>query len=605
MVSAKFWNARLDIPFEYYWDSVFSLGRAKAIIDHGGLFTNLAVGAPFGQQALDFYPGDLLDLLMLRVPGVWTDNPAVVVNLVWLAGFPLTGAAAWWAMHSIGISRRMALTGGVLFALLPYHFWRGESHLNLSAYFIVPLACWMVLQVLNGTPFLTRTGSRWRLTSVIVICVVVGLSGVYYSAMAAGLLLFASLVSLISPDRRRASGHGLAAAVLIGVVLLLGYLPALIYQADHGSNREVAERTVAESEHYGMSLAQLVLPATNHRLEPLAELKAEYLDISIASSGDAQSLGLLGTIGLVWILLVVLSGSRGASGTRAAVERQAGVATLMAFIIATIGGISVLFSLLVMPEIRGWNRMSIFVGFFALIGFVSLWSRLDERLRRMKRGSLLSFGAIGLILMFGVWDQTPARWPNQFNHPELERMYSEDAAFVKRVETHFPDRSMIFQIPYLKYPEAWPLPGTMADYDPMKGFIHSDDLRWSYGAMKGRSADLGACVKDLPVRELVPVITAWGYAGLWIDLAGYRPGQSRQILTAAQAATGSRPLRSGDSRIAVFDLSAVPLSPARRTKLRNALPADGDAPINCGAIHRATAHVNPEGGIDSQRPKNP
>lgn len=573
------------------------------IIDGGGLFTSTALGAPFGQQTLDFFTGDLLDLLLLWIPGIWTDSPAMAVNLVWLAGFPMAAAAAWWAMHSLGLSRRMALAGSVLFALLPYHFWRGESHLNLSAYFVVPLACWIVIQVLDGTPVLGRTENRWRFPGVIVICLLIGLSGVYYAVMAAALLVSAALISLLSSGGRRAAGHGLIATGLVAGALILGYTPTLIYHAENGSNPDVAARTVTESEQYGLGLAQLVLPATNHRLAPLAELKARYLNLSITPSEDAQALGFLGTIGLLWVILAALAGAvRSPPGSRT-IERHAGVASLAAFIIATIGGISVLFSLTVTPGIRSWNRMSIFVAFFALVGFVSLLSRLDEWLRPMKRGSLLSAGVIGLVLLFGLWDQTPARWPNQFNHPELDRLYSADAAFVGRVESRFPGNAMIFQIPYLKYPEGWPPPGTMDDYDPLKAYIHSDRLRWSYGAMEGRAADFGACVRELPTRRLVPVLAAWGYAGLWIDLAGYGPGQHDRVLTAARTATGTRPLLNEGARIAVFDLSRVSVSPERRRQLRDALPEDGDAPIDCGEIHRATAA--PDGRDGPQRPKNP
>ena len=231
--------------------------------------------------------------------------------------------------------------------------------------------------------------------------------------------------------------------------------------------------------------------------------------------------------------------------------------------------------------------MSIYIGFFALIGFVSLLSRLDERLLKMKQGTLLSAGVIALVLLFGLWDQTPTRWPDQFDHQELQQQYSQDAAFLKKVDASFPENSMIFQIPYLNFPEATP-PGSMDRYDPMKAYIHSDDLRWSFGAMTGRAADLGDCVKELPVQKLVPVISAWGFAGLWIDLAGYEPEQRSQILSSARKATGSRPLRSEDSRIAVFDLSGVAVRPEYRKKLRIALPDDGAGLLNCETIQRAT-----------------
>ena len=48
--------------------------------------------------------------------------------------------------------------------------------------------------------------------------------------------------------------------------------------------------------------------------------------------------------------------------------------------------------------------------------------------------------------------------------------------------------AMVFQLPYRRFPETQPL-ARMADYDLMRGYLHSDDLRWSYGFMKGRPGD--------------------------------------------------------------------------------------------------------------------
>lgn len=583
LIRIKVWNADLAVPFEYHQDSVSKLGQAKSLLENGNPFTNPSLGAPYGQQLFDFYQGELLQQSLLFLPGLWSDNPALIVNLVWLAGFPIIAASAWWAMHSLGLSRAMSLTGAVLFSLLPYHFWRGETHPYLSAYFVVPLAGWLIIQVLRGTPFLSRSGNRWGLAGAIAICLAIGLSGVYYSVLAMSLLVFASLVSLISPNSRRAAGHGLIATGLISLALLLSFSPALIHQSDHGKNPLVAARTVTESEMFGLSLAQLVLPATNHRMDQLAELKAEYLGDTIAPSEDSQSLGLLGTAGLIWIVMVALASTRGRPKWTRELEVQSGVAALLAFMVATIGGISVLFALAVTPKIRGWDRMSIYIGFFALIGFASLLSRLDERLLKMKRGALLSAGFIALVLLFGLWDQTPTRWPNQFDHEELQQQYSQDSAFLQEVDASYPEDSMIFQIPYVNFPEGTP-PGTMDRYDPMKAYIHSDDLRWSFGAMNGRAADIGVCVHELPLQKLVPVISAWGFAGLWIDLAGYEPDQRRQVLSSARKATGSRPLRGEDSRIAVFDLSGVTVRSGYKEDLRTALPDDGADLLDCEPI---------------------
>ena len=55
----------------------------------------------------------------------------------------------------------------------------------------------------------------------------------------------------------------------------------------------------------------------------------------------------------------------------------------------------------------------------------------------------------------------------------------------------------------------------MVDYDQVHPYLHSDELRWSYGAMKGRPEDVGDDVES-PSQA-----AALGFAGVAIDRFGY------------------------------------------------------------------------------------
>ncbi len=596
LVSIKFWNADFRMPFEYHWDSVHTLGQVKGVIENGSFLGNPSLGAPLGQQFQDFYQGDLLGYLILYPFSVFSDDPALVVNLAWLAGFPLVAATAWWAFHSLGLSRPMALTGAVLFALLPYHFWRGESHLSLSVYFAVPLAAWLVIQVLQGKMVISRTMDRRRALGVALICLVIGFSGGYYSVLSLALLAGASAVVLLQPGRRRAALGGLAAGGLIALALIVSYSPTLIYESANGKNTAVAERTLNENEKFALSFSQLVLPATNHRLDFFAELKDDYLDQTIVPSEDAQALGVAGTIGLIWLILVALASVIARLERVREIERQASVAALIAFLVATIGGVSAIFALTVTPQIRAWNRMSVFIGFFALLGFVALLSRVDRRVCLRKHGGALSVVIIAFVIGFAAWDQSPARWTNQLDVDEIKVKYERDDRYLNQVEQRFPEGSMIFQIPYAPYPEGFPTPGTMDDYDHLKAYIHSDGLRWSYGAMRGRSADIAACIKGLPLERLVPVVSSWGFSGLWIDLLGYAPERRRSVLAAARRATGVKPLLRDDSRIAVFGLEKARTTPPAGVSALPALPLDGAAQSDCAVSGVDTGQAGARNG---------
>lgn len=50
---------------------------------------------------------------------------------------------------------------------------------------------------------------------------------------------------------------------------------------------------------------------------------------------------------------------------------------------------------------------------------------------------------------------------------------------VKQVQTELPSGASVFQLRYLPYPESPPM-YEMQDYDPLRGYLHTTGLRWSY-----------------------------------------------------------------------------------------------------------------------------
>jgi len=110
-------------------------------------------------------------------------------------------------------------------------------------------------------------------------------------------------------------------------------------------------------------------------------------------------------------------------------------------------------------------------------------------------------------------------------------------------------------LPYLPYPEAQDSvpPFGMVDYDPLRGYVHSDDLAWSYGGTRGRESDWQAQVVALSPEEMLDAITAVGFRGLWVDRFGY-PERAREIEDKLSSALGGAPIESEDGRFAFYDL---------------------------------------------------
>src|SRR5918999_6498998 len=222
---------------------------AKWMEDHGGCFENPSLGAPFGQELYDYAVGtDRLNLDLLRLFGLF-GSPAAAVNLFFLLTFPLAAAAAFLVFRLLGIARAPAVLCSLLFALLPYHFQRGEVNLFLTAYWVVPLGAYLVLATLGGEPLFRRregvTGLRAYVSRATLLtvgfCLAVASTGVYYAVFTALLLAGAILIALVARlGRAVVLGGAGALALLVGVVLV-HLSPSIAYRWDHGAN-ELSER---------------------------------------------------------------------------------------------------------------------------------------------------------------------------------------------------------------------------------------------------------------------------------------------------------------------------------------------------------------------------
>ncbi len=394
----QLWRADLAVPLRYapVDDTKFYLMLVKGIAEHGWYLSNPHLGAPFGQQLSDYPQGaDNLNLAIVRFLSLFSSNAALIVNLFFLLTFALVSFVAHLVLRSLGLSAIAAGVAAVLYALLAYHFFRGESHLLLSAYYAVPLSAYLLLGLLGDKDlFARRAGARrprlaWasgRSLGTLAICVLIGSENLYYATFAAVMIALAAIVALLGRHRRSAFA-GLAIVLLISASVTANLAPSLIYRAEHGSNTAL-ERSAAFTEQsdeaFSLRLANLILPAPESRIAPLRQIAKKY-DEAIAPGyceSCYASLGTVGTIGFLWLVLAALAALAGAGaawwGTRRLV-RHASLGAILAIAVGTVGGLASLIEVFVTPDIRAWNRISVFIAFLSLLAVGLLLDSCEAR----------------------------------------------------------------------------------------------------------------------------------------------------------------------------------------------------------------------------------
>jgi phosphoglycerol transferase len=230
-----------------------------------------------------------------------------------------------------------------------------------------------------------------------------------------------------------------------------------------------------------------------------------------------------------------------------------------------VGSFNAVIAHLIRYKIRSYGRVSIFIAFFSLFAVLILLQNLYEKyIVEGKPGGFLSGGmkipvprllfyaAIAMMTVAGIYDQTGRRAAPEYD--AVRSSFMHDGRLVRSIERSVPAGSMIFQLPYVPYPES-PSPHKMKPYDHLRYYLHTTRLRWSSGAMKGRPTDAWQrSTAGKPAAAMIREIEKAGFAGIMIDRDGYADGGDR-IAGEVRRILGVEPMRSEDGTVLFFRIA--------------------------------------------------
>lgn len=583
IVDLRLWKMDPDVPlFSVDGDGAYYLASVKGVVENGWFWRNADLGAPFGQSNYDFAApfGDVAHYAIVAVLGVVLGGDAVLAfNAFFLVCFPLIAVIAYGVLRDLGAAPLAALVAAVLFAFLPYHLARNQTHLFLTAYYAIPLAVWLVVALAEGRRLLDRErSSRRRTLLVIGICLLVGAASNYYAVFALLMLVTVVPVAALARRSRAIALQGAAVTALVAGSFALCHAPAIVYPLVHGANPGVAERQPSDSELFGLKLTYMVLPRPEHRVDFLARRGERYLNNTLQrGEGFGPSLGVVGSIGFLAALIALLTtglAGRGASLRRSRVA-TAGAVALSAFLMGTVGGVSALVAFELSPQVRAWNRLSLVIAFAALLTVALALTALGERLRARGRPAWVAGAAAVAVGLLGLFDQTsPSDAPNYGANAAAWKI---DEDFVAAIERRHPRGAQVVQLPYMAYPENGQL-NAIADYGMFRPYFHSERMRWTYGAVRGRPTDWLGHQRALTPEQLAAGASAAGFGGVYLDAYGHAGGGADEVQAALEKLAGSgTTLASADARLRFFDLRpaasrlAARTTPAERAALQAAL----------------------------------
>jgi hypothetical protein len=564
--SLKLYNADLRIPFAYEGDALLFYAWTKTIIETGWVFNNSLIGAPYGLELYDFPFNNTLDVLLIKIISLFSSNAILVENLFYLLTFPLTTLTSMIVFRHFKIDYAYSLLGSLLFTFMPYHFLRGVSHLNLSSYFMVPLMAMVILWIFSDELHLFKSNddlraksllSDYKLIASMLICVLSGIVYFYYSYFFCLFLFIAGVSSSISTRKKAPLITSILLILLVFAVVVLNQSPSIMYQYQNGNNPEVAIRSPAETEIYGLKITQLLLPINGHRIPAFAKLKHLYgITAPLVNENYTASLGIICSLGFLFLIGFILFGNFIASSKSEyylAILSRLSVLNLSAVLFATIGGFSSLNAYILLAQFRAVNRISIFIAFFSIFAVLIILKYISNKYIKNARSNELIYIIACFLLLVGMFDQTSDFFVPSY--ASIKEEYLIDENFVNSIDAIMPENSMIFQMPNVPFPESAPI-YKMIDYTHLRGgYLHSKDLRWSYGAMKGRTGgNWQRLVAGMSIDDMIKTLSQFGFSGIYVDSYGYKDGGAK-LLSNIMQILEVRPIVSDNKRLYFFDMT--------------------------------------------------
>ena len=570
---------RMDIPLTCSGgDDTSFLSEVKMMKEGGFRPQSSSLGAPYGTDrsvmVSTYLKMDVSFLAWFYVK--LTGSIGAAINLAYFTVLFLTAIISYLVLCSRKIRPAFAAAGGLTYAFLPYMFLRKIGHLMLSAYQFVPLAVLLCIWLFEDDRFLKFRRDFFRYRRNLLAILFAGLiasNGIGYYPFFSCIILLAAGLSKSLKDRRFS---GFAAALkqtgLIAGWMALFLSPFIRICLTEPERLGENARQIGDVEQFAMKLVRLFIPVFGSGIGRLDAKFAEYGAVQLAnwSAEATEYIGLMGTIGFIILIIVLLTGTVRTSPFYELVLLSE--LNIVMILYGVIGGFSAFVFLFVTMSVRCTNRISVFIAFVCIYAFCFVMDRLCESAERkpyrttapgssrvrVSEGKSLPvliglYAAFFAITAAGLGIQIRG-W--SYSNEDFAESYELRDRYFRQIEEMLPDGAMVYELPYCAYPEGG-VAGQMNADMQFFGYLHTDTVKWSYGALQGEKADrLNAYLCTLPPRSLVRALCFSGFQGLYLNRLGYSSEADFKALTDELARElGTEAFVSEDGWMFFFDLT--------------------------------------------------
>lgn len=567
-IALRLWNYDLTVPFQYGGDSIVILMYIKGLLQDGWPTVITQLSAPFSYSGAAFPILTSFDWLIMKGISLFTNEPGLIINLFWLSSLVFSAFSASYAGYQLGLTRFFSFVVGVLYAFLPYALLRNVAHLNL-VYYLVPLLC--LLAVVIFTKGESIRNQRHSIIIGLSACLLQGFNYIYFSFFA--VLIFAVAAVLGWQNRKGYRQLGLPSLAIFIVSIATAANLSLHFRSisENGPPPDMGYKYTAEAEIYGAKFRKMIAPHPGNKISPVASYAQKDIQAGFPNENEngTARLGLFGAAGLVLSMLILLR-RRQAESFSLPVFSLASL-SFATFLVIAVGGIGAVINLLTVPDIRAYNRFSVFLSFFS-ISVLALWAQ--NRLGNISKQRAKYFRVVVVLFaLFSLYDQLLDRDGLLASQQSDMKRAGEERGIVDALERALPPGSAVLQLPFTGFPPLEKF-HDMESYDHARAYLWSGTLKWSWPSFSQRHRAWQSGISEKNGIELINSAILSGFQAIWIDRAAYANGGEELIseLNQGKVKTISLPCE----RVVVLDLreEAAALRSSMTTKEFDRLAAE-------------------------------
>lgn len=521
------------VPVSYGGDGITGVSS----ISNSLTGSDARLGWPFYQDTSAYSNiNDMNYRIFVSFCGLFIKDTGTLYN-VYTLGIPfLNVLVCYLVFRCLRVRSWLSVAGALTFGFCPYVQYRLGGHQCLAAVYCIPLVLLLCLWCWEDPRF-NRPGKGWahypRNWVALLFAFFIANNGiVYYPYFGCFFLCVIALCEFLRQRKIKAMTAPLTTVAMIGGWVAVGFLPTIagIFAGVGNTATNNIGRDKIGPDIYSLRISSMLLDRHGYGWPRLGRFIESYFNELARAEGVVINenacafmgiVALLAFFALLLVLLVTPSEERLGKQLQGRLWLFSRL-LICGLLLGTMTGFGAIIGI-ALKMLRGYNRISPYLVCICVFTVVLFCEWL---LQNVKARQVVS-AVIAAVFLYGFVDQLGYYRPA---YESVQVQWAQDDRFGAELEQVAGESALVFQLPYMQsFENGWQY--NMPDYTLLRPLLHTQTLRFSYGAGIGSENDVWyKNTVELDAGDMIAVLREKGFAGIYLDRDGFADTELEECL---------------------------------------------------------------------------